>query len=227
MTRTLDVLLIESHPGAGAAAADRLAADGDRVHRCYPAHTRPRADGPIGTRDGLLCAAITTGKCPLDDGIDVALLVRQRFATRPAASEGGVSCALRAGVPVVEDGPELLDPFGPWLAGRVTGDVTAACASAAEKAFQPLRQAVEERVGRVLAGAGLEPAAVLCAFEEHRHRLHVVLGGPDVPLALRQALAIRVLDAVRSSGRKYGQVDVSYRVSGRPTDDDSARPGPR
>jgi len=35
-----------------------------------------------------------------------------------------VSCAIRAGVSVVEHGSDILDPFEPWLAGRVGDDVS-------------------------------------------------------------------------------------------------------
>lgn len=203
MTSPLDVLLIESHPGAGADDADRLEAAGHRVHRCYPAEDRG---------DKYLCTGVMTGSCPLDDAIDVALLVRQRLATRPAASEGGVSCALRTGIPVVEDGPEIFDPFDPWLAGRVAGDVAVACEAAASRALEPLRRGVAARIGRLLAAAGVDPDAVSCTFERHWPRLHVVLTGPPVTPGLEQSLAVRVLDAVRAADRTYGQVDVSYKV---------------
>lgn len=213
MTTTLDVLLIESHPEAGTADADRLEAAGHRVHRCYPATGGRAAEGRVALRDRYLCAGVTTGSCPLDDGIDIALLVRQRLATRPAASEGGVSCALRAGIPVVEDGPELLDPFGPWLAGRVTGDVAATCEAAAHGAFESLRREIDARIGPLLTAATVDPATVSCTFEVHWPRLHVLLTGPAVTPALEQSLAVRVLDAVRASDRTYGQVNVSYEAS--------------
>lgn len=125
----LDVLLIESRPGSGAIDAGRLEAAGHRVHRCHP-DTRPGLEAPLPARDRYLCTGVTAW-CPLDDGVDVALLVRRRVMPRPVAREAGVSCALRAGVPVVEDGPAVLDPFEPWLAGRVAGDVVAACEAAA------------------------------------------------------------------------------------------------
>jgi len=213
MTTTLDVLLIESHPGAGTSGADRLAAAGHRVHRCYPATEGPGADGRVALRDRYLCAGVTTGSCPLDDGIDVALLVRHRLATQPHASEGGVSCALRAGIPVVEDGPELLDPFEPWLTGRVAGDVAATCEAVGDGAFEPLRREIEVGTGRLLTAAGVDPAAVACTFEPRGSRLHVILTSPAITPALEQSLAVRVLDAVRAADRTYGQVDVSYKES--------------
>src|SRR3546814_9180958 len=46
---------------------------------------------------------VDPSSCPLEGHIDVALLVRPRIAPRPTAVEDGVTCALRAGVPLVED----------------------------------------------------------------------------------------------------------------------------
>lgn len=130
MAKDLDVLLIESSPGVGAADAERLESAGHRVHRCYPDHAA--RGGHVPLRERSLCVGVTEGSCPLDRGVDVALLVRHRVATRPLASEAGVSCALRAGVPVVEDGPDLLDPYGPWVTVRVGDrDVVASCEHAA------------------------------------------------------------------------------------------------
>src|SRR3546814_13181207 len=65
---------------------------------------------------------VDPSSCPLEGHIDVALLVRPRIAPRPTAVEDGVTCALRAGVPLVEQGSEVLDPYGPWVALRTHTD---------------------------------------------------------------------------------------------------------
>jgi hypothetical protein len=57
--------------------------------------------------------------CPLAAHADVALLVRDRVAPYPTPLEQGAMCAVRAGVPLVEDGSAALDPYEPWLAARV------------------------------------------------------------------------------------------------------------
>lgn len=75
--------------------ADQLEAAGHRVHRCYRTHEPRSARVPL--RDRYLCTGVIDGSCPLDDGMDVALLVRQRIATQPAAPEFGVSCAPPSG----------------------------------------------------------------------------------------------------------------------------------
>ena len=155
---SLDVLLVESHPGNGARVAGALERAGHHVHRCH----EPGATG-------FPCTEITSpGSCPLDAGVDVALLVR-RVAPHPTDLEQGVSCALRAGLPIIEDGPTILDPFEPYLTGRVA-----------------------------------------VSFHREGTNLRIDLAGPPAAAATRQALGVRVLDALRSSGRTFGQVDVSY-----------------
>lgn len=196
---SLDVLLVESHPGNGAREAGALERAGHHVHRCH----EPGATG-------FPCTEITSpGSCPLDAGVDVALLMR-RVAPHPTDLEQGVSCALRAGVPIIEDGPTILDPFEPYLTGRVTGDVVAACEEATDSGWSPLRQAILDRAGGVLAGAGIDCDDVAVSFHREGTNLRIDLAGPPAAAATRQALGVRVLDALRSSGRTFGQVDVSY-----------------
>jgi hypothetical protein len=123
----LDILLIENRPGDGDADAALLTAAGHHVHRCWP----PPRYGKTPLRDRYLCVEATRQQCPLQEGIDVALLVRGRMATEPTIRESGVTCAVRADVPLVEDGVDELDPFTPWLTGRAGSDVVAACEAAA------------------------------------------------------------------------------------------------
>lgn len=125
----LDILLIESQPGDGDLDAALLEAAGHSVHRCWP----PQRYGRTPRRDRYLCVGVTRQRCPLQEGIDVALLVRGRLASEPTVRESGVTCALRASVPVVEDGVDLLDPFTPWLSGRAGMDVVTACEEAARR----------------------------------------------------------------------------------------------
>ena len=204
MTTPLDVMVLESSPGGAMGAVAELVAAGHRVHRCHEPGDR-----------GFPCKGITEpDACPLVVRPDVALLVRRRVAPRPTPLEDGVTCAIRAGVPVVEDGPAILDPFDPWLAGRVTGDVVSACEDAARPEGDVLRSEIRARIGRLLAGAGVPGDAVAIAIEAEWPRLRVQLRGPAVEPALRRALAVRVLDAVRGGGRTYGSVDVGYEAVG-------------
>ena len=210
MATPLDVLVVETHPGHGATEARALAAAGHHVHHCYEDEAPGLASAALGERH--LCRGVTSGTCPLDGHVDVALVVRRswRPTLRPAATETGASCALRCGIPLVEDGPAVLDPFAPWLTARVDGDVVGACEAAAAAGLATLGQDIHLRIRRLLGAAGIAPQSVACRFERGWPRPHVVLTGPPVTPELRQALAVRVLDAVRASGRTYGEVAVSY-----------------
>ena len=157
--------------------------------------------------------------CPISRGANVALLVRTRVTPRPTPLEDGVSCALRAGVPLVEDGPDILDPFEPWLTARSAGDVVAACTAAAQRGLEPLRRDIATRIANLLHAAGIEPESVECRIDADGPRLHVRLTGPaasgPTQTVFEHALAVRVLDAVRCSGRTHGPVEVSYQPATR------------
>ncbi|MGK2950719.1 MAG: hypothetical protein ACSLFP_19265 [Acidimicrobiales bacterium] len=201
MADPLDVLVIESSPHAADLATADLVAAGHRVHRCHDHESR-----------GFPCVGVAEpGSCPLDQSVDVALIVRPRVSPRPTQLEGGVSCALRVGVPIVEQGPEVLDPFAPWVSRRVDvgDDLSAAIYRAVHDGFAPLRELIRTRIAPLTSALGVHPAAVGCRIERAGMSLdvHLDLPSPASP-ALSQALAVRVLDAVRSMGRTAGNVDV-------------------
>src|SRR3546814_11583513 len=114
----MDVLLIQSRPGAARAAAESLEAAGHRVHLCH------EPGEPAFPCKGL----VDPSSCPLEGHIDVALLVRPRIAPRTTAVEDGVTCALRAGVPLVEQGSQVLAPYAPWVTLRPPPDANAVAA---------------------------------------------------------------------------------------------------
>ncbi len=85
--------------------------------------------------------------CPLDVGIDAVVTSRARPVDAPTAAETGVTCALRAGVPLIVNGMSRNSPFGD-LAARVVdqgGDLaeaveqTATRPSVIELGAQPSR----------------------------------------------------------------------------------------
>jgi hypothetical protein len=200
---SLDVLLIESLPGAGALAAADLEAAGHRVHRCHEPGTPT-----------FPCAALTEpGGCPIDSGVDLALLVRPSVAPRPGPTEEGATCAIRAGLPIVEQGSDQLDPFAAWVTHRVRhdGDVAEACEDALDIADEPLERHIRQRIAGLLQRAGLDEddATVRLVHVERGLEVHL-----DIPLPADSrrdhALTVRALDAVRSSGsRKVAQTRIS------------------
>lgn len=207
MSASLDVLVLESHPHASDDAAAVLESHGHRVHRC---HDDPEQPFP--------CRGLTApSACPFDDHVDVALVAQRGRHLAPTDLQDGVRCAIRARVPVVETGAGTFDPFGPWLTARIpiSGDVVAACATAAERRFDSLRSLVTARTSSLLASAGIDPARVDCTVEETPGSLDVHLHLPSaVTRGVEQALAVRVLDAVRADGRTYGRVDVHVHTGG-------------
>jgi hypothetical protein len=197
--RPLDVLLIESHRRVADHAAGELRSAGYRVHRCYAPDDQ-----------GFPCQAIRpSGRCPIDQGVDVALVVRSGVVPRPTPLEVGVSCAIRAGIPVAEQGTTTLDPFAPWLTHRIDHDVVQGVAVAASRGFDELYADVTAVTTNMLP-VDHPDRATDCVFERDGHRLVVHLYGPPVDARTEGAMAVRVLDAVWRSGRSYGTVDVSY-----------------
>jgi len=118
----LHVLVIENEQGVADAAVDELEASRHVVHRCF-------AQGA----PSFPCLAITNPRrCPLYGEIDVVLAVRDD--RRPVTPyELGISCAVRAGVPVVVLAPEGADRFGHLAeAHAAPGTVTAVCERVAQ-----------------------------------------------------------------------------------------------
>lgn len=207
MANPLDVLLFEAQPGAGSCDAEQLLAAGHRVHRCFEPHEPAHHSDAVGP----LCVGVTEGSCPLTGDIDVALVVRRGVTPQVTPTEFGVTCALRAGIPVVEDGQDLFDPFSPWVTSRVRSDVVTSCEQAAFEAFDPLAADIRARATRITAAPDLDPQRLRFRFLTEGSDLTVEISGPEVTASARQALGVRVLDAVRCSERTFGRVNVTYR----------------
>jgi hypothetical protein len=202
MSEGLDVLVVESHPGAADAAAAALEASGHQVHRCHDAGSA--AFPCVGVAD--------PGACPIDGAMDAALVVRRGIVPQPTEYEQGVGCAIRAGVPVVEEGSDVLDPFAPWLHSRVDGDVVSACEEAA--AGDALVGVAEAAMGPLLDAALVPRADVRCRLERTRSRLIVrLVASRPLDERLRGSLGVRALDAVQRHSRiAYPAVDIEYEV---------------
>jgi len=200
MDRPLDVLILENTRGGARSATSELEAAGHRTHRCRD------VDAPAFPCRGVVDPAT----CPLEGPVDVALVVRNRVHPSTSTLEDGVSCALRAGVPVVEDGSSALDPFESWLTARVGGrSVVAVCEEAATTGFDELQAAVVARCAPLVRSAGGDPAAIGCRIGTTWPALQVEI---EVPYPFdhgqREALAVRALDAVRAGRRSFAKVNV-------------------
>jgi hypothetical protein len=203
MTTTLDVLVMESIPAAAEEVAAGLARAGHRLHRCY--ETGERGFPCRGVRDPSMC--------PIEWGVDVAVLVRPHVAPRPTALETGVSCALRAGIPLVEKGTETLDPFTPWVTARLANNntgVAETCTATAETALAPLLGRIRQRVARTMTTLAPRRGPVSCALQHHSRGVRVELSGPRLGKDTEHALAVRVADAVSAERRSFATIDVTY-----------------
>jgi hypothetical protein len=201
MTTSLDVLMIESEPGIASGPAADLLQAGHRVHWCHDS-----------VDHGFRCAGLhEPSTCPLEGHVDVAFVARDGVNPRPTALEAGVRCAIRAHVPVVEQGTEILDPFAPWVAERIVRgeDPVAACERAVGNAHGDLEEAIRARTAGLLAASSIPADAVRCHFGATAQGLEIELVLPnEVSKRVKHALAVRVLDAVRTVGRTYGRVNV-------------------
>jgi hypothetical protein len=209
MTDQLDVLVLENRPGAAAYATATLEDAGHRVHRCHDADASAFPCRGLDRPDD----------CPLDHPVDVAVVVRHGVAPRPTYYEHGVLCAIRRGVPIVEAGPDILDPFGPWVTERreVDGDIEGGCRAAVTKGFDPLRRAIRAGIAPLLAEHGIAANASTCSIERRGGRLAVrVEVAAPIDARLEQSLAVRTFDAIRAERRRFDEVGVE--VVGTPTD---------
>lgn len=88
------------------------------------------------------------------------------------------------------------------------------CQAIHDPAQATLRRRILQLVRPMLTGAGVLPTDVTCRIEPHGADLHVRFGLRDpVSRRVEQALAVRVLDAVRGGDQTYGHVSVSVSVS--------------
>jgi hypothetical protein len=204
----LNILLVEGQPGSGAADAAQLTEAGNQVFRCFP-----ETWGTDRRRHPFVCTGVSEGSCPLEHGVDVALVVRPHPTARPSGLEAGALCALRQGVPLVERGAETFDPYEPWIDGRVNGDVVRACERAIEHHFDGLRREIAWRIEPVLSDAGIAITDLAFSFDTRARELHVTITGPAIAKQFEQRLAVRVADAIRAGRRSFTKKNFAYEVA--------------
>jgi len=191
--RTRRALLVTSDDEPVTTIEEQLTAAGYDVRRCIEGGT------------SFPCVGIAGGTCPLDleGGLDVAIDVRQHPWPHPTLREAGVTCALRAGVPLVV----FARPGHPFeelatLTAHGANNVADRCERAIDLALQPIRDAVAAEVRAVFANHDADsPFAV--HVDRRRGRLHVRIttGAPSgvrAMAATRAAVAIRRLDRATS-----------------------------
>jgi hypothetical protein len=203
----MKVLVIESLAGCADQHVAALEAAGSNATRCFPETWKS------GKRiNPYVCVGLSEGVCPLDDGVDVALVVRPHGSARLTGREAGATCAFRAGIPVAEDGAEDFDPYEQWIDARVGTNVVAACERAIERHFDGLRSEIRYRIDAVMRDAGLDPSALSFSFDVIGRDLHVTIRGPEVPSEIEQRLAVRAAEAIRAGKRAFSKKNTSYEI---------------
>lgn len=159
-------LLIEPTP-VDASVADLLASAGHEVVRCH------HADAPA-----FPCAGLTDDGCPLEGGgeVDAAVAVRHEATPQPTADESGVTCAIRAGLPVVVLAPRGPNPFAEWAepcaeAAELPAAIDRAVEATAARRAAPMR----DEVLRILATEGVDAGEVRVEVERQGDTANVMI----------------------------------------------------
>jgi hypothetical protein len=120
-SRRVRILVVGGESWAATQARSALASAHD-VLRCHD-------DG----QPGFPCRRFTGGACPVDEGVDVVAVVRDRPSADVAMTELGAVCGLRAGLPLVEAGFTEGSPFQSVRTATVPAgsDLVAVCESVA------------------------------------------------------------------------------------------------
>jgi hypothetical protein len=196
----MEVLVVESEPGAADAAIAALEAAEHRVLRC---HDRGAAPFP--------CRGLEPGDCPLERGtVSVVLDVRGRITPRPSPLEDGVTCALRRRLPVVVAGTSAVNPFSRYpVLDATRQDVVAACEYAASGPRSDHEAVADRALNATLQRSGRD--------EEGSTSVRLGPGGLQVTLFMpedtdpktREMAAVRVAGAIRRFDRHAARIDVA------------------
>jgi hypothetical protein len=202
MTNSLEVLVLESEPGAAASAVDDLQRAGHQVHRCHEPG-----------RPAFPCRGLGEDGCPLDTGtVDVALTVRGRPRSVPSLFEDGVSCALQHRIPLVVAGRVALNPYDEFATAVVDhqADVVAAVETAASGSLREHEVLASDAARRVLALQGAADVEVSATATRRRGVVMVALRvGTAIDTRTRDLIGTRALAALRGFDRHARQIDVS------------------
>jgi hypothetical protein len=197
------ILMLESHPGVANAAVAKLTEAGCTIVRCDTADRRSPCRG--------LAAG---GECPLDEHVDVAVLV-QEVGTHHL--EHGAVCAARSRVPVVEvDGVDVAErfPIRSWTSASASSDLIDACEKAARDG-RGHAEVVKDRLvvlGVVTLAELEEPAGMVAiAVERGANRLRMTIELAD-SMRDRQTEIVRAASqALRDFDRRPAVIDIAVR----------------
>lgn len=200
----MEVLVVESEPGAAAIAIAQLEAAGHRVTRCHEPGQR-----------AFPCVGLDPGRCPLEnDAIDVVLTVRARTNPRPSPLEDGVTCALRRHAPVVVAGRTTINPFAQYsVTDAGADDVVDACERAATGPQLEHEGVATKALEWTLSHDGLSTEAARVSVRRSGIGLRVALLLPrETPKRVRDMASVRVAGALRAFDRQAPHIDITRDV---------------
>ncbi len=186
----MNVLVIETEMGGADREAQTLAQHGDIIFRCFPDHW-----GRDERTDPFKCIGVTDGACPLDCGVDVAVM--RTDGLYPSIHTAGSLCAMRRGIPVAEVEPGV--------------DVVVIVDEAVAAGWEQLRREIRWRIAPLLSDLDVRGDAIDLDFETIGTDLYVTVTGPRIEPAESQRIASRVADAVAISKRTFSKMNVAYR----------------
>jgi hypothetical protein len=203
MAHGLNVLVLESDPGAATVARQELRGAGHTLHYC---HDPGQASFP--------CNALREGRgCPFEgEPIDVALDVRRRVRSAPTTREDGVACAIRQHVPLVVAGPTVFSPYAEYTTEMHEDafDVVAACERAAAAPLPRHTAVARGALDATLERRSLPTGAQVTVYR-HNGSLHVSVGAAsDIDHATRNMIAVRIAAALRAIDRYARGIDVVF-----------------
>ena len=194
------VLVLESHAGVANAAVGRMTEAGYTIVRCDTADRRSPCRG--------LAAG---GECPLDEHVDVAVLVQEMGTCHV---EHGAVCAARSRVPVVEiDEGDIAQrlPITSWTAVAGPG-LLDECERAAHDG-RAHAQAVEDRlvVLGVVSPAELDQpdGTVAIAVERGANQLRMTIELADSARDRQAEIVRAATQALRDFDRRPAVIDIA------------------
>lgn len=196
----LNVMVLESEWGASDEAARELTEAGHVVLRCH----EPGA--PTFPCRGLADAST----CPLHShAVDVALTVRSRVRSQPAAAEDGVRCALMSHVPLVVAGPSALDPYDGLETRSLdrTYDVVSTCEEAAAAELEAHSRRANALIAEMFPADRASSARVHVTRRDGGLRVQVT-GLEAVTHQERQTAVVRIVGALRAFDGSARTIDV-------------------
>ena len=196
-------LLIESSPGVGAEAAAALSDAGHPVVRC---HEEGQPTFPCGD-------LTSPGSCPLHGpgAVDVVLSVRHPDDAEPTAAEAGVTCALRAGVPVVVLGDQDANPFAALTVPVADDDPVAAVVAAYRTGKEVAAAPLLAEVVRLLEEAGAPAEGVAVDVDRQGDRFRIAVTVPAGLTITNESIATHVHARFREAGLAAQTIDVAVR----------------